>query len=389
MLVFCLALFGFVLALMPALLFFQNLRLYRRPSLQQSLPPVSILIPARNEERSIATAIASIQASQGIEWELIILDDQSIDRTAEIVRSQSEHDKRIRYLGGEALPAGWCGKQYACFCLAQQAHNDILLFLDADVRVEPYGIASMVSYFVAGPAALVSGFPRQETGTFLEKLVIPLIHFLLLGFLPMRRMRTSTRSGYAAGCGQCFITSKGCYWQTGGHSAIRTSLHDGITLPRSYRQHGLSTDLFDGSQLATCRMYHTAREVWFGFAKNAREGMATTKMIVPITLLLVLGQIAPFFTSIYFSILLACPDYFRSAIPADFNAPTAALGLILSLLAVLASYSVRLVACYRFQQSLLGALLHPVGIALVLAIQWFAFLKAIFGRSSIWKGRAY
>ena len=127
------------------------------------------------------------------------------------------------------------------------------------MRLAPDALARMAAVPRWNPGAdLASGFPRQETVGLLEKLVIPLIHFILLGFLPIERMRRSLDPAFAAGCGQLFITHARAYDRAGGHSAIRGTLHDGLKLPRAYRLAGLRTDLFDATDLAVCRMYRTA-----------------------------------------------------------------------------------------------------------------------------------
>ena len=95
-------------------------------------------------------------------------------------------DARVRLEAAPPLPAGWCGKQHACHVLAQLAKNPLLVFMDADVRLAPDALARMAGFMEENPVALASGVPRQETGTFSERLLIPLIHFILLGFLPMR-----------------------------------------------------------------------------------------------------------------------------------------------------------------------------------------------------------
>ncbi len=141
---------------------------------------------------------------------------------------------------------------------------------------------------------LPAAFLCQETGTLVEKLVIPLIHFVLLGFLPLARMRRSRHPAYAAGCGQFFLARRSAYEAAGGHTAIQGSLHDGITLPRAFRAAGFRTDLCDMTEIATCRMYQSARDVWLGLAKNATEGLASPGMIVPATAFLLGGQVLPF-----------------------------------------------------------------------------------------------
>jgi hypothetical protein len=362
-----------ILAAIPALVFASNLRLYRSPPDSPDdgpRPAISVLIPARNEERSIRAALEAALASRGVDVEVVVLDDRSDDGTGAIVRAVARRDPRVRLVMGPEQPAGWCGKQYACWNLASEASHGLLLFLDADVRLHPDGVARLVAFLQGAEADLVSGIPRQETGTLLERLLIPLIHFVLLGFLPMRRMRASRRPSYAAGCGQLFLTRRSSYEKAGGHAAIPATLHDGIQLPRAFRCAGLKTDLCDATGVATCRMYHGAGEVWRGLAKNATEGLGAPQLILPSTLLLLGGQVFP-------AVLLALAPWFSSTI----------IGL--SAAATLCSYLPRLVGVALFRQSVLGAIMHPVGVLLLVAIQWYALLRLMLGRPSGWKGRTY
>jgi hypothetical protein len=366
------AVVSLALAAVPALLSLVNLFIYRRAPGAGTpvVPPVSVLIPARNEGRCIAAAVEAALASRGVTLEVVVLDDHSTDDTAGQVQVIVARDFRVRLLQAPPLPEGWCGKQHACHVLAGSARHSRLCFLDADVRLVPDGLARMVAFQEQSGADLVSGIPRQETGTLLERLVIPLIHFILLGFLPMIRMRCSGHPAYAAGCGQLFLARRDAYERAGGHAAIRTTLHDGIKLPRAFRAAGRSTDLCDATELAACRMYRGASELWQGLAKNATEGLAAPGMIVPATVVLLGGQVLPV-------ALAACAWW----LPAGAVAP--------SLAAALLAYAPRLVGAVRFRQSLLGALLHPVGVAVLVAIQWHALARGLAGRPATWKGRRY
>jgi cellulose synthase/poly-beta-1,6-N-acetylglucosamine synthase-like glycosyltransferase len=203
-----------------------------------------------------------------------VLDDDSSDRTAQIVQAIATEDARVRLVTAPPLPGGWCGKQHACYLLALIARYPLLVFMDADVRLMPDALQNMSAFMEQTGAALASGVPRQETQTFSERLLIPLIHFVLLGFLPIRRMRASRDPAYGAGCGQLFIACRDAYRACGGHSRIRATLHDGPKLARVFRAAGFATDLFDATGIAECRMYLTNADVWRGLAKNAHEGSA-------------------------------------------------------------------------------------------------------------------
>ncbi len=341
-------------------MFVWNLRSYRAP--EGSGSTVSVLIPARNEESGIGAAIESVLASEGVVLELLVLDDHSEDRTAEIVEEFGRRDRRVRLVLSPPLPPGWCGKQHACWHLANSASYEWLCFLDADVRLTPDALRRVSGFAASSAAALVSGFPQEITHTWLEKLLLPLIHFVLLGFLPLGRMRASTAPSLAAGCGQLMFARRDAYFAAGGHAAIRGSLHDGLKLPQAFRIAGSRTDLFDATDIAQCRMYRSAAEVWNGLAKNATEGLAAKHRIVPVTVLLAVGQVLPF--------LLLSESYIAVAAAGCALLP-------------------RMLGAWKFRQSWLSALLHPLGIAVLLCLQWYAFIRALVGNPVGWKGRAY
>jgi glycosyltransferase involved in cell wall biosynthesis len=373
---------SFCCAIFPAALWLWNMLLYREPEGSScaelghcSLPhPVSVLIPARNEERAIAALLTSLIATRGVEIEMIVLDDGSSDRTAKIVHGFAARDPRVRLVSAPPLPCGWNGKQHACYALAAMAQFEILCFLDADVRLEPDALVRMCGFLTRSESDLVSGFPRQETETLLETLLLPLIHFVLLSYLPLAGMRALPAPGFAAGCGQFLMVKREAYRKSGGHAQIRATMHDGLLLPQLLRRHGLRTDIADLTHLATCRMYHSASEVWQGLAKNATEGMASPARILPFTFLLLCGQILPS--------LLAVSLFFAPRLYSNLEH-----SLILAALA--ASFIPRLLSVWKYRQPLLSAYLHPVGVAVLLAIQWYALLRKIAGQPATWKQRAY
>lgn len=346
------------LAALPAGLGAWNLFLYRAPARASGVPAVSVLIPARNEERNIGAAVAAILASEGVDLDLVVLDDGSTDRTPDILAAIT--DPRLRVARAPPLPAGWSGKQHACALLAEQVRHELMVFVDADVRLAPDALCRMAGFMQEHAVGLASGFPRQVTESWAEALLLPLMHFLLLGYLPLARMRRDCAPALGAGCGQLFIARREAYRRAGGHAAIRASLHDGITLPRAFRRAGIMTGLFDATRFASCRMYSSAAEVWWGLSKNATEGMAKPRAL-PVWTVLLGAQAAPLL------------------LPGD---PAARIALLLPIV-------FRLVLAARFRQSVLSALLHPVGILVLLLLQWVALVRAANGWRPSWRGRAY
>ena len=393
MILLTLAVLIFLCAVVPALLFIANLKLYRAPDPGLiSRIRIAVLIPARNEEQNIAACMEHVLRSLDADLEVLILDDASTDRTAAIVREIGTTDPRVRLLSSASLPAGWNGKQHACWQLAQASAAPFLLFLDADVRLHPAAITRCLTEAQRTKVALLSGFPRQITVGFLEWMLLPLIHFVLLGFLPVARMRSTTDPALAAGCGQFLLAEREAYFAAGGHAAIRSTMHDGLLLPRAFRRAGFPTDLVDLTHLAEVRMYDSAGKVWQGLAKNATEGIASPGRIVPITILLLLGQLVPVFIAMLIALALLAQVLNGGVFGMSIHVTrpmvtTASLGIIL--LAFCASYIPRLLAVKRFEQPLKSALLHPLGILLLLVIQWYALTRQILGKPVGWRQRAY
>ncbi len=384
---------AFCCATVPAVLWVWNMLVYREPEAgscaemgQCVLPDaVSVLIPARNEERVIAASLTSLLASRGVQIEIIVLDDGSTDRTAEIVVSFAARDPRVRLESSPPLPSGWNGKQHACHALAAKARSSILCFLDADVRLAPEALVRMSGFLARSGSDLVSGFPRQETETPLEWLLLPLIHFVLLSYLPLAGMRALSAPGFAVGCGQFLMVRRDAYRKSGGHAQIRNTMHDGLLLPQLFRRHSLRTDIADLTHLATCRMYHSASEVWRGLAKNATEGMASPSRILPFTFLLFCGQILPLLLALSLLIHGTPHGTLGQVAPGLYSG----LEQSLILAALAASFVPRLLSVWKYRQPLLSACLHPLGVAVLLTIQWYALLRKIAGQQVTWKERAY
>ncbi|MEO1615946.1 MAG: glycosyltransferase family 2 protein [Planctomycetota bacterium] len=373
--VLTLAIIALLLSVFPAVMFLVNLPLFCADlstpfrSEEMPAPKVSVLIPARDEEKSIGHCIRSALGCEHIDAEVVVMDDASEDRTAEIVAEIAETDKRVRLISGKPLPEGWNGKQHACKQLADAAAHEWLVFIDADVRLRPTSLASLIRYQNDHQVGLLSAFPNQITGTWFETWLIPMMHFILLCYLPFSRMRSDGSPSLAAGCGQLFLSRREDYIKAGTHEAIRQSRHDGVKLPRAYRENGLTTDVVDGTRLASCRMYTNTAEVVRGALKNAIEGIANPRVIVIFTVLLFGCSVLPLLATAW-------------AIEQQ-----QILATVLSLGALVVAHVPRFVAAARLKQSWLGACCHIPATLAFLVLQWLALFNHLTGRQIAWRGR--
>lgn len=234
---------------------------------------VSVLIPARNEAAVIGDTVRALLNQSHLNLELIVLDDGSTDGTAEIARAAAEgDDARLRILTGQPLPDGWFGKNWACAQLAEAAASDVLLFTDADVQWSAEGVAAALALLKRSGAGLLSVWPTQKTVTWGERLVVPLMAFVILGYLPWPLVGRTRFAVFAAANGQCLLFRSAAYEAAGGHAAVRASIVEDIALARRVKRTGNRLWLADGAELVGCRMYRSWPEVRNGYAKNMLAG---------------------------------------------------------------------------------------------------------------------
>lgn len=247
---------------------------------------LSVLIPARNEAANIAGCLSSVLAcpTDGLEVEILVLDDSSADGTGDIAAAAG--GDRVRVLRGRELPEGWLGKSHACAQLAEAASGDWLLFLDADVRLQPSALQAARAAAEAAGSGLVTGFPRQVTGTWLEQLVVPLMVFTIICHLPVPLVRGSRDPRFVAAHGGFLLIRRSSYSRCGGHIAIRSELVDDMALARAMKRAGEPVVLADITEHVSMRMYHNARQVWNGYRKNIYAGTGRSPALLLAVLLM-------------------------------------------------------------------------------------------------------
>ena len=321
---------------------------------------VSILIPVRNEEQNILSLLESIRDQEYRNYEVIILDDHSTDQTLSICREFCDLNKKFRVISGKALPTGWLGKNYACYQLAEHSQGDLLMFLDADVTLANGLINNTVHRMRFYRLDLLSLFPNQIMASLGERMIVPLIHFILLNLLPLRLVRLSKSPAFCAASGQFMLFNARSYKENQWHSLVMNKVVEDIEIMKLLKASGLKGEALLANGYIFCRMYKNFGEAFKGFSKNLFAGFNNNVIGLFLYLLLViLGPLA--------------------------------IGYILS--AELLSFALSLIILSRIMISLmsgqnvwLNIILHPVQMASMIFIAVIS-VKKYFTKTVIWKGR--
>lgn len=227
---------------------------------------ISAIIPARNEEDNIESCVASL-ATQPEIVEIIVVNDQSTDRTGEILARLSQTVPKLKVLESTSLPAGWIGKNHAAWLGAQAANSEWLLFTDADTVHLPGSATHALDDAHSFDAALVSYSPEQITGSFAERALIPFIYCRLARKFDFGRVNDSSLPDAAAN-GQFLLILRDAYQKIGGHLAVADAVLEDVALARRVKQAGFQLHFASGQGIAQTRMYRTFAAMWQGWAKN-------------------------------------------------------------------------------------------------------------------------
>jgi len=229
---------------------------------------VSILIPARNEENNIQNILNDLANQNYQNIEVIVFNDQSSDKTAEIVEEFAKNDCRFKLINSDNLPAGWLGKNYACYSLSKYANGNYLLFLDADVRVCNDIIINAIAYSEKYKLGLLSIFPKQIIQSIGEKITVPNMNFILLSLLPLILVRSSKNYSFAAANGQFMLFKSSTYSATNPHEIMKSNKVEDIAIAQFYKKKSIAIACLVGNESIQCRMYSGFNEAVNGFSKN-------------------------------------------------------------------------------------------------------------------------
>jgi chlorobactene glucosyltransferase len=237
-------------------------------------PLVSIIVPARNESVNISVCVASLLNSLYPRMEIIVVDDGSVDGTAEIVRLLAEHaGGSLRLVDGEPLPDGWLGKPWACWQGYQRARGDLLLFTDADTRHDDTLLGHAVGALRQRQADLVSVMPHQVMGSFWECLILPHIFTTLaMRYHDLSRINRSRRPRDVIANGQFLLVTRDAYEAVGGHEALRDEVVEDQRLAQRLVEKGRRIFIAHAHDLMDTRMYRSLGGIAEGWTKNLARG---------------------------------------------------------------------------------------------------------------------
>ena len=330
----------------------------------QKRPRVSVLIPARNEEANIGACVEGFLSQNYDNFEILVLDDQSTDRTALIIEKFGEQHSEVQAIRGKPLPIGWLGKNWACHQLSQYANGEILIFTDADNCPAPNAITNTVAYMQKLELEFLSAFPEKLTVTLAEKLVVPVVDMFVYAGLPLWLTYFSRFPSLAAASGLWIAFTRDAYQQIGGHQAVSNQIVEDVELSRLAKKNGIRILTLAGTRVVSCRMYHSFSEVWGGFSKNL-FGLVRYRTIPFFMLMLALFTmcVLPYIT-VWFASLRE-----------------------LSIAAIVMNVVMRLVLSLKYRHPFFtSVVLHPFAVLFTLLIGINSFFQVRSGRLQ-WKGR--
>jgi len=340
-----------------------------KPAIGRPAANVSVLIPARNEARQIATCLDSVISQGDSVGEILVYDDGSEDETAQLVRAASARDNRIRLVESSPLPPGWCGKTFACHQLALQANSEWLLFLDADVRLKPGAVRAIVEEATTRRASLLSLWPGIEAVGFWESVLMPMLTFVVVTLFPAPLSLRRRNPSLGIAHGACILAHRRVYARLGGHALVYGELFEDTKLARAWRAHGEFSVCLDGRLWISVRMYDSLKSIRNGFVKNFYPGFNRQRSFWLFLLFHAIVFLAPF--------LILPPAFARG----DGELP-----LALSCASILVG---RAVLAGRFGHPFWSVLFHPVAEFLLVWTGLSSWWCVERGRGVEWKGRRY
>jgi chlorobactene glucosyltransferase len=344
-------------------------------------PLISVCVPARNEERNIRACIEAILVQDYPNFEIIVLEDRSMDATGEILRGLATQKDKLKVIRGLELLKGWAGKPHALFQASAAARGEWLCFVDADTFLSPATLSSCYAKAIETGADMFTIMTFQIMGSFWEKVVMPIVMTALsVGFSP--RKVNDPKSQDAIANGQFILIKRSVYNAIGGHESVKDQIVEDKAIAEQVKWNGYRLIVANGYSIAKTRMYTSLAEMWEGWTKNIYLGLSDQPS------LMLLGVFGAFILLVAALILPIWPFlgvycYLHG-------------GGGLALIVIIESLILWAIVIYARAQVAIGmeispwyAFTLPLGSAVFAAMMLVSTWKVISGKGVIWKGRVY
>lgn len=356
------------------MIYFKNIKNFKLSSEFKDSPPlISILIPARNEESNIKKLLVSLIKQDYKNLEILILDDNSIDSTAAVVKQMELKDSRIKLISGKKIEDGWLGKSWACHQLASQAKGQYFVFTDADTLHFPDTVSKALAALIRNKLDGISIYPKQVMVTFTERMLVSFIGMGLFTMMPLILVKKTKGKFFSTGIGQFFMFKKEAYFKFGGHESVKAEILEDVHLSKRIKAAGFSYMVFDGSSNIFCRMYKNFKDTITGFSKFIFAAFDYNGLMEAIAIA-------------FYSILFLSPFIL---LPIAIIFEWSKTFLLLNTLQILSVFAIKIILSLRFKERLLDIFLTPVSVCFIIAVAVNSYIQARFKKGVYWKGRIY
>jgi chlorobactene glucosyltransferase len=350
-------------------------------------PFVSIIVPARNEERNLPRVLPSLLSQHYPNYEVIVVDDQSTDATPQILAEWTACDPCLRVIRGEALPTddGWMGKPHAMMQGARIAKGEWLLFTDADTEHSPLALSSTIAYALKHGVDLLTIVPDFRLVTPSEKLIMPVASMGISMIYPFYKVN-DPGSRVAIANGQYLLVRRDVYDAVGGIERVKDKIAEDLEFGKAVKSDGFRLLIADGRHLMSVRMYTNLGEIWEGWGKNVVLSMqdnplqgvtAVAGLFTVLILPFVLGR----------WVVRLWRDARQSGRTSDKLAAGGAAAISTWFLALPFVYRYRLDRANGLSPA--WTLTLPLGVVIFAAIMLWSLARLLLGKGVTWKGRTY
>ncbi len=335
-------------------------------------PMVSVCVPARNEERGIRACLQSLLKQDYPNFEVIVVNDHSSDRTGERIHDLAQKDSRLIALEGRELPEGWLGKPFALDQAFKKAKGEILLFTDADPVFAQNALSTAVFTLRERDLDALTWMPKAEFGSFWERAVQPVI----FGFIAsLTRFKSVNDPGHksAMGFGVFLMFKRFAYETIGGHEGGKADVLEDVLIAKRLKKAGFKLLVADAKRLFSIRMYYGLREIWIGWRKNMFLAMRRSVIRALYYVFMVLAFVLTPYLVLVWNVVVQ----------------TGILWTGLSLLGVIMVSAATIKTCDELELERKNACLFPIGAVVMFAIMINSMIQTLIFSRTEWRGRVY